>query len=66
MIRVLETSMMSVMEIRISQQCKGIYQHVLEWQVDPKILNQESPIIHAYLRLREQYRSIVPGWTKQQ
>jgi len=65
-IKALETSMITDMETRIPQQCKGIYQHALEWQVDPKILNQDSPIIHAYRRLRTQYRSMVPGWTKQQ
>jgi hypothetical protein len=65
-IKALETSMIIDMKARIPQQCKGIYQHALEWQVDSKILNQDSLIIHAYRSLREQYRSMVPGWAKQQ
>jgi hypothetical protein len=62
----LESSMMTDMETRIAQQCKGIYQYALEWQVATNIINQDSPIINVYPRLREQYRSMVPGWAKQE
>lgn len=57
----LENNMIEDMEIRIPQQCKGMYHHALEWFIQPDLLKPTNRLIQAYFALRRQYPNMVPG-----
>lgn len=57
----LQTMMIQDMETQIERQCKGMYHHAIEWDVDPMILKNAHPLVTAYLRIRKAWPNLVPG-----
>jgi len=57
----LQTMMIQDMESQIERQCKGMYHHAIEWDVDPMILKNAHPLVKAYRRIREARPNLIPG-----
>ncbi len=60
-IRNLERQMIEEMFRVIPTRCKPPYHHVLEWRLDPKILERKHPLVEAYLKIRAAIPNIVMG-----
>lgn len=57
----LEKLMIEEMVVSIPSRCKPPYHHVVEWHIDEKVFQKDTPLIHAYLKIRAQFPSIVMG-----
>jgi len=57
----LETLMIEEMVSTIPGRCKPPYHHVVEWHIDERVFQKNTPLIQAYLKIRAQFPSIVMG-----
>lgn len=57
----LEKIMIEEMVLTIPNRCKPPYHHVVEWHIDERVFQKDKPLIKAYLKMREQFPSIVMG-----
>jgi hypothetical protein len=60
-IQLLQTMMINDMLTQIETQCKGMYHHAIEWDLDSSILEKNHPLIYAYLGMRKRFPNMVPG-----
>jgi hypothetical protein len=60
-VQLLQTMMINDMLTQLEIQCKGMYHHAMEWNLDASILKKNHPLIYAYLGMRKRFPNMVPG-----
>jgi hypothetical protein len=60
-VQLLQTMMINDMLTQIETQCKGMYHHAMEWNLDASILKKNHPLVHAYVGMRKRFPNMVPG-----
>jgi hypothetical protein len=60
-VQLLQTMMINDMLTQLEIQCKGMYHHAMEWNLDAIILKKNHPLIYAYLGMRKRFPNMVPG-----
>jgi hypothetical protein len=60
-VQLLQTMMINDMLTQLEIQCKGMYHHAIEWDLDSSVIKKNHPLIQAYVGMRKRFPNMVPG-----